>query len=274
MIKRIEITSPKITKEVKLLLISDIHKNKYIKKDNLIKLKKQINDFKEIDYIIISGDVIDTPKHLTKNEFIEELKNTLTEFIENKQTYIVLGNHDILGEKPEEEYSYSIFNSIKNIKCFNNEENISINGINFYGFCPTKKYYTKHHSNKNEFEKQFNEYKTHKFNNKNYNILITHDPSSIIKLGIKNNEILENIDIVISGHMHNGLVPRKLHNIMNHRGIFGPYRTLFPRYAHGIVKIKDTTIIIVGAVNSVIKAPIYNKLYGADAIILTLKKDE
>ena len=275
MIKRIEISSSKIKKDIKLLLITDIHKNRYFKKDNLIKLKESLKkDFKRIDYIIVSGDVIDTPKHLVKQEFIEELTNSLKNFIEDKQTYIVLGNHDILGKKPEEEYSYNILNSIANIKCLNNEEIISINGINIYGFSPTKKYYRKHYSKKNEFEMQFNEYKADKFNNKNYNILITHDPSSITKLATKNSRIVDNIDLVISGHMHNGLVPRKLQNIMNHRGIFGPYKTLFPRYAHGTIKIKNTNIIIVGAVNPVVRAPLYNKLYGPDAVILTLKKDE
>ena len=275
MIKRIEITSPKVKKEVKFLLISDIHKSKYIKKDNLLKLKKDLKDFDSIDYILIAGDIIDSPKYLIKEEFIEELKTSLKEFIEDKPTYIVLGNHDIVGDKPEDEYSYQILNSIDNIMCLKNEEIIDIDDISIKGFCPKLTYYTKHHSNKNEFEKQFKELKTHKFNKNKFNILLTHDPVSIIKISTKNNECIDNkIDLVISGHMHNGLTPRIIHKVTNHRGLVGPYYTFFPRYAHGTIKIKDTNFIILGAVNPIIKAPLYNKLYGYDATILTIKKDK
>ena len=275
MIKRIEITSSKIKKEVKLLLISDIHKSKYIKKDNLIKLKEKIKeDFKSIDYIIISGDVIDSPKYLIKEEFIKELTSSLKEFIENKTTYIVLGNHDITGFNPKEEYSYTILNMIDNVKCLNNEDIININNISIIGFCPNINYYKKRYNKKNEFLKQFKEFKLDKINKNKYNILITHDPSSILEISSNNSEYINDIDLVISGHMHNGLAPRKLHNIMNHRGLVGPYYTFFPKYAHGSIKVKDTNFIIVGAVNPIIKAPIYNKVYGPDAVILTLKKDE
>ena len=275
MIKRIEKTSPKIKKEVKLLLISDIHKNKNVKEDNLIKLKKKIKNFKEIDYIIISGDVIDTPKHLIKKEFINELINSIKIFIENKPTYIVLGNHDMVGTNPKEEYLYKILNSIDNVKCLDNEEIINLKDISIKGFAPSKSYFKKHYNRKNEFKRQFIENKADKFTDKKYNILITHDPASIIELGIEDNELLDNnIDLVISGHMHNGLVPRKLQTIMNHRGLVGPYYTFFPKYAHGIINIKNTSFIIVGAVNPIIKFPIYNRIYGPDAIVLTLKKDE
>lgn len=275
MIKRIEITSSKVKKEVKFLLISDIHKNKYIKKDNLSKLKKDLKDFKSIDYILIPGDVIDTPKHLVKESFIEELKKSLKEFIEDKPTYIVLGNHDIVGEKPEDEYLYSILNSINNIKCLTNEEVINIDDISIKGFSPNLDYYKRLHSNKNEFLRQFKEVKASKLSKNKFNILLTHNPNSIIKISTENNECIDNnIDLVISGHMHNGLVPRKLQNIMNHRGIVGPYYTLLPSYAHGTIKIKNTNYIILGAVNPIIKAPLYNKIYGYDAIILTIKKDK
>ena len=276
MIKRIEIHSSKIKEEVKILLISDIHKSAHVKKDNIIRLKKDLKkDFKSIDYIIISGDVIDSPKHLIKEEFINELITSIKYFIEDKPTYIVLGNHDITESNPKEEYLFNILNNISNIKCLTNEEIINLKEISLKGFIPKLNYYRKHYNRKNEFKKQFEEVKAEKFNNKKYNILITHDPSSIIELSSSNNEIIDsNTDLVISGHMHNGLVPRKLQSIMNHRGLVGPYYTFFPKFAHGTLKINNTNYIIVGAVNPIIRMPIYNRIYGADAVILTLKKDK
>ncbi len=274
MIKNLEITSPKIKTNKKLLLISDIHKNKNHKKDNLKKLKENIKEeFKNIDYIIISGDIIDTPKHLLNKEFIEETKKYLKNFIEDKQTFIVLGNHDIDGNNIEKEYLYNLLKDIKNIKCLNNTENIIEGDISIKGFTPNLDYFKKHHGNKYEYERQFNEFKREKNNKNKYNILITHDPTSIIELSTKNEECLEkDTDLVISGHMHNGLVPNKMQKLMNHKGFVGPYRTLFPSYSHGIIKIKDTNFIILGAVNPIINVPILNKLYGYDATILTLKK--
>ena len=274
MIKRLEISSPKIKTDKKLLLISDIHKNKNHKKDNLIKLKEEIkNEFKYIDYILISGDLIDTPKDLVDEEFIKELKYYLEEFTEGKKTYIALGNHDIDGNNIEEEYLYNILKEIKNIKCLNNTETINIRDISIQGFTPNIDYYRKHHGNKNEYKIQFEEHKTEKNDKNKYNILITHDPSSIIELNMENKEIInKNIDLVISGHMHNGLVPQKLQKIMNHKGFVGPYKKVLPKYAYGIIKINETNFIILGAVNSMIKMPVVNKLYGYDATILTLKK--
>ena len=274
MIKRLEISSPKIKTDKKLLLISDIHKNKNRKKDNLIKLKEKIkNEFKYIDYIIIAGDIIDTPQHLVEKEFIDELKKYLSDFTEEKQTYLVLGNHDIDGIKIEDEYLYNILKNIKNIRCLNNKEKISLGDISIEGFTPNIDYYRKHHGNKNEYKIQFEEHKTEKNDKNKYNILITHDPSSIIELNMENKEIInKNIDLVISGHMHNGLVPQKLQKIMNHKGFVGPYKKILPKYAHGVIKIKDTNFIILGAVNSMVKIPVINKLYGYDATILTLKK--
>lgn len=274
MIKRLEITSSKVKTNKKLLLISDIHKSKHHKKDNLNKLKEDIKqDFKSIDYILISGDIIDSPKHLVDEEFIKELKRYLEEFIEDKKTYIVLGNHDICTNNLQEEYLYKILNSIDNIKCLNNKEIIDLKDINIKGFIPNIDYYKKHHGSKYEFEEQFNEYKTDKISKNKYNILITHDPSSIIELSKEKDECIdENIDLVISGHMHNGLVPNKMQNMMKNRGFVGPYKKVLPKFAHGLIKIKNTNFIILGAVNPTINIPVTNKIYGYDATILTLKK--
>ena len=274
MIKKLEIKSPKIKTEKRLLLISDIHKSKNHKKDNLSKLKEDLKqEFKYIDYIIISGDIIDSPNHLIHKDFIEELKKYLEDFIEDKKTYIVLGNHDIDGTNIEEEYLYSILRNINNLKCLNNKDKIDIGDISIEGFTPNIDYFKTHQGRKYEFKKKFNEVKRDKLNSKKYNILITHDSTSIIELSNENKEFLDkDIDLIVSGHMHNGLVPNKFQNIMNHKGFVGPYKKLFPNYAHGVIKINNTNIIILGAINPIISIPITNKLYGYDATILTLKK--
>jgi predicted MPP superfamily phosphohydrolase len=275
MIKRLEFNSPKIKVERKFLLISDIHKHKHRKKDNLEILKRDIQkEFKDIDYILITGDIIDSPKHLVDEEFLKEFKNSLKDFIEEKETFIVLGNHDVVTSSLMDEYLYNILNEMDNIKCLNNKDIIDLGDVIIQGFTPDILYYKKYHGNKYEFERQFIEEKPSKFNKNKYNILMTHDPSSIIELSHRNNKLPKEIDLVVTGHMHNGLVPRKLQNIMKNRGLVGPYRKLLPKYAYGDIEVDNTKFIILGAVNPTINIPTYNKMYGYDATILTLKKDK
>lgn len=270
MIKRLEINSPKIKKDRKFLLISDIHKhNKH--KDNLKYLKEDLKEeFSELDYIIITGDIIDSPKHLVEEKFIQELKKYIEGFIEDKQTLTVLGNHDITESPLKEEYLFTILNSIDNLKCLSNEDIIDLDDITIQGFTPNKSYYEAHGS-KNELEKQFQEEKTSKFNKNKYNILMTHDPISMIEI-TKDKKLPEDIDLVVTGHMHNGLVPNFLQTKNHHRGIVGPYKRILPNYAYGTLDVDNTKFIILGAVNPIITTPPINKLYGYDATILTLKK--
>lgn len=206
MIKHLEINSSKIKKERKFLLISDIHRNKRIHKDNLDKLKEDLKEeFLSIDYIIIAGDIIDTPKHLKDEKFIEELTKKIKEFTNKKPTFIVFGNHDIVTRDPRNEYLYTILNRIHNVKCLDNKEIVDIGDISIKGFSPDLEYYKTFSGNKDVYMDQFINNKSNEFSNDTYNILITHDPTSIIELSKqKGTCIAKNTDLVVSGHMHNG----------------------------------------------------------------------
>lgn len=111
------------------------------------------------------------------------------------------------------------------------------------------------------------------FNQNKFNIFLTHEPHSIINLSLENNKCIQlYTDLVVSGHMHNGLLPNFLHPYCGTKGIISPQMELFPEYAQGEVKVGDTDFIINGPVNARIETPLINRIYGPSATIITLRK--
>ena len=101
--------------------------------------------------------------------------------------------------------------------------------------------------------------------------MLTHEPQSIIKLSKeKGCCIQENTDLVISGHMHNGLLPVFVHKIIKNTGLISPQMEFFPTYAQGEYTIDSTDFIINGAINTRVETPIINNIYGPSATILTI----
>ena len=92
---KINIYSEKISKDVKLMVFSDIHfsSNKDIKK--LEKLYDRVKTY-DIDYICIPGDLIDIP-----NIKYDYLIKWLTKLASICPVVLSLGNHDIRIKRKE-----------------------------------------------------------------------------------------------------------------------------------------------------------------------------
>ena len=66
-------------------------------------------------------------------------------------------------------------------------------------------------------------------------------------MSIINETNLKNIDLVLCGHMHGGLVPRFLRKIFKNSGLINPSKKLFPKNVYGkIIKQKSSIIITSG----------------------------
>lgn len=219
-----------------IVLISDLH---YESKSDIIILNKVLDNIKQLkpNYICIPGDIIDNSNIKDEKDFI----NWLKKLSNISKVIISLGNHEFRIKKSKEIYSLNslLLNKIKKIKNIYllDNENIIIDNINFIGLTIPMECY-KDKNKINEFCNCLNKIKTYK---KYYNILLCHSP-----INICNKEVLKNkdIDLVLCGHMHGGLVPKFIRKIFKHRGIIGPYKTLFPKYAYGNIKINNTNIII------------------------------
>ncbi len=164
-------------------------------------------------------------------------------------TLVVIGNHD---EKAGSMHNWTyekneklleLLKSINNLY-YLNDSTYTKDNITFYGFNLSYDYYEVQHET---YESFINEIKNLKFNIKkeDYNITLFHSPINIYPF-IKNNpkHNLNNSDLILSGHMHNGCLPFILSYPINKlfktsRGIISPTRKLFPKYAQGRIYERD-----------------------------------
>lgn len=231
-----------------IALFSDIHFNvKY----NYQLFLDIINNLKlnKPDYICIPGDIIDN------NNVLENitLQNRLYRFIKElsliSKVIISIGNHEKLYNKDyKDNYNIDFFqkiNNIDNVYVLDNE-NKAFNNLNFIGFNPSTNYY-RSRENVDILIEDFKKLDKKIMNDK-YNILLCHSPIKIVDDKMFLNTNVKNINLILSGHMHSGLMLPILRNLKGNRGLIGPYRNFFPPLARGILKKEDTTLIITGGV--------------------------
>lgn len=218
-----------------IVLISDLH---YKDKKDIKVLNSLLEIIKKLkpDYICMPGDI--THKTFIKDE--KEYINWFKKLSKISKVIISLGNHEFYIKKYRKIYGLNKqllekISNIENIYLLDNE-NIIIDNINFIGLTISMEYYKK--IKHKEFYKCLNDLKTNK---KYFNILLCHSP-----INICNKEILKNIniDLILCGHMHGGLVPKFIRKIFKHRGLIGPNKSLFPKNVYGNIKINNTNIII------------------------------
>lgn len=222
---------------IKICHISDIHFNKQYNLKIFDELYKCLKN-KKIDYICITGDTLDDAKIIKEKEvkylikFINKL-STITKVI------ISIGNHDesiYTKRKVKYKDTSKFFNKLKseNVIVLNNSYYETINLI-FIGYTRTFKLYKKEMLNEKEINLEVN--KLIKNTNK-YQILLSHSP-----VGMKD----VNVDLILCGHNHNGLVPTSLESIFKHRGIISPSKKFFPKDIRGFYD-KNNIININGGI--------------------------
>lgn len=237
----IKVHSNKIKKDINLLVFSDIHfsSNKDINK--LEKLLKRIEKYK-IDYICIPGDTLDVP-----NINYDYLIKFFTKLSKISTVLISLGNHDIRIKITEyREYYYNEFwdkiNKIDNLYLLNNNSK-NFKDIYFYGFTQSFNYYYEYkNENPTIMKKEIKEYNVCNNLPNKLNILLMHSPICLYDKEIKKE--LDKYDIILSGHMHNGVIPPIIDDLFdNNIGLVAPNKRVFPKYSRGI--IKDNNLLII-----------------------------
>ena len=105
-IKNINVFNELALDDISILTISDIHISKTF---NLEKLKYLINLTNNIkpDYIIVLGDIVDSPIYL--NDYQDIILNFFTMLCSITKTIVILGNHDVTFKKKKEHIYYAIF---------------------------------------------------------------------------------------------------------------------------------------------------------------------
>lgn len=241
------LSSKKLKKDITFIHIGDIHYNETTSTKKLEYIKYAIEDAHP-DYIFITGDLLDRPKITKNKEKIKLLVSWLNSLGNIAKVFISLGNHDIILE---EDYKFfNKLNDINNIYVLNNQsyedENVFISGFTL----PTNYYYN---IEKHEDEDALLETLQNNFNlvtnlpKKKYKVALIHSP--ILLSEKKVIEKLKEYDLILSGHMHNGLIPRILDKIIkNNYGLISPDKRFFAKNTRGKIKTEYYTIIITGGI--------------------------
>ena len=240
-----------IKKDITIVHISDIHFSKITKKKNLDKLVKYIKNINP-NYIMITGDIIDSGEIMEDKLKIKELFSFLGNLGKLAKVLISLGNHDILCHD-----DYTFFdeaNKIDNVH-FLNDSSFHDEFLYVFGYTLPSEYY--YNINKSEsvevLIKKLDECNKQliKIPKDTCSVALIHSP-----IRLTNPEVvtrLKKFNLILCGHTHNGMVPDILKIFFRgNSGLVAPGKGLFPKIAKGKIVIPidkhDVTIIINGAI--------------------------
>ena len=227
-----QITTPNFNNKTsqKVMIVSDMHYQVNVSRDLFKIIVKYAKETKP-SVIVMPGDQIETidfTSDVDNKNFFESIIKDLSEIA---PVIMIPGNHEIKNFDKENfknrlnnssdinikalEYFKSL-TKFKNVYFLNNEQ-IVINGINFLGFSPRLSSYQK--INDRDTLKEFIEDYINcnfKVNKDTYNILLTHSPLYLTNKNILNSipDFNDLIDLVITGHFHDGYLPKKLDKLL------------------------------------------------------------
>lgn len=278
------ITNPNISKKIKICYISDIH-------SDIDKLKFIIEDAikSKIDALLIGGDLINSIEDYTEKD---NIKKILADASKKIDIFIGLGNHELVCHKEipsnaDTKY-WRELDSIDgvNVSSYPNKNATftrwSFNNIDITALNLPIEYY--HNGElKEDLIKYLKILKD--VNSEKFNILLLHSPINLIENKKIPLECLKEYDLILTGHMHSGLIPKKFRKKYG-PGLVGPYKNFFPKYSYGLIKDGNTTIIISGGVNKITETSgvpfsrnkifkkFINKIYPEEIEIINLQKKE
>lgn len=261
------------TKEINTTIahISDIHFSVNYKIKRLEKLKAKLKE-QSPNYICITGDLLDEYEVVETKE-IEKFTNWIKEISEISKVIISLGNHDFIEKINNKYFEHKKTKWIEDlennkIKILNNKI-YKENKITFIGYNPNHEYYNKYKEKRIE---KYNEEisKIIPKEKKSYNILLLHTPNLFTK-NYNNIDNLNNIDLILCGHTHGGMIPSWIPGTF---GIIGPNKLWFPKKIRGKIKLDKTTLIISSGIVKLSKKSKIEKLndiYSSNINIIKLK---
>ena len=245
-ISRYTIKDKRIDKNIKMLLLSDLH-NRDIKD----KLSKIINKEKP-DLIILSGDMI--------NEFVGDQENfiKLIPILEKYKTYYTFGNHE---EACIKELKNDYMNRLSKTKLILlNDDSVSLSkNIKLYGLDVDISFFEG--LRKKKLDNKYIESRLGKLDNKKYNIAIAHNPLmayAYTKYGF---------DLVFSGHVHGGLVRLPFLG-----GFLSPEYKFFPKYYEGFYDVDGMKMIVSRGLGFCKRLPI-RILNPGEVVVINICKD-
>lgn len=223
------ISSPYFKKDEgsSILVASDIHYQPNVNKELYTLLIRYAQETKP-SYIVMPGDQVETIDFIDdtkERQFFEYFIKSLSEIC---PVIIIPGNHEmkdyshkIFGNRSHEDKDdyrlksmryFDSLNRFDNVYFLNNEK-VTFSDATFFGFNPRLSSYEDIKSK--EVEEEFIEdfiKSGLSMAADSYNILLTHSPLQIIRSGVYSAipDFENATDLVISGHLHDGYLPKRL----------------------------------------------------------------
>ena len=289
LINEYEVTSPFVSNKQTMAFCSDIH-------GETSKLEWIINTIKElrVTTFLLGGDIINSTKEYDRNNRTFEL---LQELAKTTQIFISIGNHDIMYYAKESKNRCNEIQSdnLSFLNDLSSSNNIHISNIPIEGPTVNKwslneeidisslnmpiSYYWKYEP-REEFEQFLNLIDSLDINTEKFNILLCHSPENLIKNKAINDYLgyLKQFNVILSGHMHGGLVPNCLRKSTYGGGFVGPYHTFFPEYAYGVldnsINSAGVTKIASSVTNHKIIRNLIDFVYPSELEILNIMQEE
>ncbi|MCR5209910.1 MAG: metallophosphoesterase [Lachnospiraceae bacterium] len=233
-VKRYEIESDKVRKNVRFLQISDLHGMNYGPANQ--KLVAAVKRLKP-DFVLMTGDIM-SAKELGKSipDTVDTAERLIRDISADFPVYFALGNHEQRVKWRPEIFDFSYEDMMKRFMdagavILDNSSVIRYEGIGIYGFSLEKEHYLK-----TKKIKPADGFLNRALGNRSrscYNILLAHDPEFA--------EIYAawNPDLILSGHYHGGVARLPLLG-----GMISPKFRPFPKYSGGRYKVKDSDMIV------------------------------
>lgn len=222
---------------LKIVHFSDLHYLRITNKEITKNIIKEINILNP-DIVVFTGDLIDKDYNPTNTD-INDLKELLLSIKSKYGKYSVIGNNDNkIRETIEDIYTNSNFILLNNdydIIYGNNNDKLFIGGLDTYSY------------DKSDIDKVMTYFTDNE--DINYKIILVHEPDYIDIINSKYNDI----NLVLSGHSHNGQV-----NIPYVKKLFLPFGSR--KYYENYYKVSSTDLYISsGLGESRINFRIFNK---------------
>ena len=225
-------------KKTRIAILSDLHYYSGYPNKTLNKIITQVKEGNP-NYITIIGDTIDS----SGESDLEPIRDFLNELASIAPVLVVIGNHELKNgyrnhwqAKFNPDY-INILKSIDNLTFLDDESYVKDN-INFYGFNLSFNHYETLNEDYESFCKEVSKMSP-KFKDDNYNIILFHSPINIYDF-LNNNQShnLNKADLILCGHMHNGLLHYSFTNLINKlfkttRSFASPQLKLFVKNAQG-----------------------------------------
>ena len=252
------------SKSLKIAVISDIHFSRLVKNLKLRAIIKQF-ELARPDYIFIPGDLIDTlecvDSESERQRFLNFLQN-LTAISSVRKMIVGLGNHDFY-RIPENKKGWLIvrendfFEALRRIPnlVLLDDQTYQDDDIFCFGYTQKKSYYTEDGVNFAENAEAQLEDLTKTLANlpepptDKLKFALIHAPTHLQTPDIE--FLLQPFDYILSGHMHNGIVPPVLDEFWrNQKGIISPTKKLFSGACRHTLETYDDKLIVVGPVTT------------------------